>query len=171
MEDEYSPVPIEQRPIEEFIEISNSWFFNWPLQKTRVFYTKLLISWLIGFLIFITINTGSYYLLNHRNDLLLTSLIYSLSFPFIILARQYLGWRYIYQRLINDIIEYEESDWHDGQKWKKPLKLQQKDELIANFEVMPTITRLKKLLHFIIVVFTSCLASYLLTSNNQLFLS
>ncbi len=170
MTDESSPVPFEQRPVQEFIEISNSWFFKWPLNKLNVFFTKLIICWLVGTLIFLTIATGSYYLMSHKNELFFTSLIYSLSFPLIILIRQYLGWEYIYKRLNNNIIEYEETDWHDGQRWKKPLNMQKKDQLIATFEVMPTIILLKKTLYFIVILFSSCLALYLLAKNNQFIL-
>ena len=54
-----------------------------------------------------------------------------------------MGWDYIYKRLINTIIIYEESDWHDGQYWKKPEAWQRKDSIVAKFDVLPIIKRLK----------------------------
>ena len=35
------PVPQDQRPLNEFNSIRNSWINSWPLQEKKVFYRKL----------------------------------------------------------------------------------------------------------------------------------
>ena len=114
------PVPKGQRPIEEFIEISNSWFFKWPLSNKTILFRNLIIVWLTSTLIFIFIGTGSIHLSKNISDLIITSLTSSLIIPTLIIFRLLIGWSYIHNRLISAIIEYEETDWHDGQKWRKP---------------------------------------------------
>ena len=60
IEDNYCPIPKEQVPIQEYIEISNSFFFSWPLNGPKTLYIKLLTTWIISTLIFIFIGTGSF---------------------------------------------------------------------------------------------------------------
>ena len=166
MSDEYSPVPFDQQPLQEFIKLSNSWFFILPLSKKKVFYIRLIIIWFSSSVIYFFIGSGSYYLSKHIIELFIVSLIYSLSIPIIILFRQYLGWGYIYRRLISKIVEYEESDWHDGQRWEKTIAIQQKDLLIAKLEVRPTIQLLKNSMINVIILFIISLTAYIIFIKN-----
>ena len=54
--------------------------------------------------------------------------------------------KYINKRLNDRIIEYEETDWHDGQKWLKNEDMKSKDLLIGLYEVQPIIKYLEKFL-------------------------
>ena len=40
------PVPLSQRPLNEFNSIRNSWIISWPFLKRDIFYIKLTFSWL-----------------------------------------------------------------------------------------------------------------------------
>ena len=57
---------------------------------------------------------------------------------------------YIYNRLMNATITYEESGWYDGQTWIKTNMVLQQDRLVGTYEVLPLINRLR----LIILVFT-----------------
>ena len=145
------PVPKEQQPTNEFLELSNSKVF--ALAKTIKKFSIILIStWLIAFLIFLVISTGSSYYHSYILRYILLSFFGSLSVPLLIVIRLFLGWSHIYKRLTSEIIEYEESGWYDGQVWIKPIELKEKESLIASLEVKPILKSLKQTTSIIIVL-------------------
>ena len=144
------PVPLNQRPLNEFNSIRNSWIISWPLQEKIVFYKKLLYSWIFITPISLIISYGSNSLKNNIFNLTFISLTASLIFPILLLSRQWLSWIYIYKRLNSENIEYEESGWYDGQVWEKPIDWRAKDLLIAQHQVKPILNHLKAILIFFI---------------------
>ena len=144
------PVPSNQRPLNEFNSIRNSWIISWPFLERNIFYRKLIFSWLFVIPISLIISYGSDYLKNNIFELILVSLTVSIAFPILLLTRQWLSWMYIYKRLNSENIEYEESGWYDGQTWEKPLDWRSKDLLIAQYQVKPILNHLEVL----IIVFT-----------------
>ncbi len=151
------PVPFNQRPLNEFNSIRNSWLISWPLLEKRIFYRKLIYSWILITPISLIISYGSNYLRNNILTLIIISLTSSLLLPMLLLSRQLLSWIYIYKRLNSENIEYEESGWYDGQIWEKPIDWRAKDLLIAQHQVKPILSHLK------IIIFT--LASTILASS------
>ena len=152
------PVPLNQRPLNEFNSIRNSWIISWPLLEKIVFYKKLLYSWIFITPISLVISYGSDHLKNNIFELTLISLTTSLMFPILLLSRQFLSWIYIYKRLNSENIEYEESGWYDGQVWEKPIDWRSKDLLIAQYQVKPILDHLKIIL---IILSTAILTSLL----------
>ena len=144
------PVPKNQQPTNEFIELSKSRIFSWPKSKIS-FLLILLKFWLGTFLIFIIISSGSVYFETAKLKYILLSLFCSLSLPFLLSIRLYLGWNHIFKRLISEKIEYEESGWYDGQIWIKPVNLKEKESLIASLEVKPILKNLIQILSLIII--------------------
>ena len=144
------PVPSNQRPLNEFNSIRNSWIISWPFLERNIFYRKLILSWLFFIPFSLIISYGSDYLKNNMFELILVSLTVSIAFPILLLTRQWLSWMYIYKRLNSENIEYEESGWYDGQTWEKPLDWRSKDLLIAQYQVKPILNHLEVL----IIVFT-----------------
>ena len=137
------PVPLNQRPLNEFNSIRNSWIISWPLLEKSIFYRKLIYSWILIMPISLIISYGSNYLKNNILALIFISLTASLLFPILLLSRQFLSWIYIYKRLNSENIEYEESGWYDGQTWEKPIDWRAKDLLIAQHQVKPILNHLK----------------------------
>ena len=135
------PVPKDQQPTNEFIELSNSRIFSWAKSK-RKFSIILIFSWLITFILFLLISSGSVYFLTNLLKYTFLSFFSSLSLPLLITIRLYLGWNHIYKRLRAETIEYEESGWYDGQIWIKPIELKEKECLIASIEVKPILNNL-----------------------------
>jgi len=140
------PVPLAQRPLNEFNSVRNSWIISWPLLDKSIFYRKLFYSWIFFTPISLIISYGSNALKNNIFDLTFTSLTASLLFPILLLSRQWLSWIYIYKRLNSENIEYEESGWYDGQVWEKPIDWRAKDLLIAQHQVKPILKHLKTIL-------------------------
>ena len=142
------PVPKNQQPTNEFIELSKSKIFSWP--KSKVSFLFILIKfWLGTFLFFIIISSGSVYYETATLKYILLSLFCSLSLPFLLSIRLYLGWNHIFKRLTSEKVEYEESGWYDGQVWIKPVDLKEKEALIASLEVKPILKNLIQTLSLI----------------------
>ena len=157
------PVPKDQQPTNEFIELSKSKIFTWPKSK-KAFSFILLKFWIGTFFIFVVISSGSVYFETATLRYILLSFFSSLSLPFLFSIRLYLGWNHIFKRLTSEKVEYEESGWYDGQIWIKPVKLKDKELLIALLEVKPILKNLIQILSIIIIV---ALIGILIFQNNN----
>ncbi len=150
MNESKCPVPREQQPSNEFIELSKSKIFSWP--KTKKSLILILIKFWVGaFILFLVISSGSVYFKTNLLKYILLSFFSSLSIPLLISIRLYLGWNHIFKRLTSEKVEYEESGWYDGQVWEKPLFLKEKESLIASIEVKPILKNLIQILSIISV--------------------
>ena len=149
------PVPPNQRPLNEFNSIRNSWIISWPFLEKNIFYRKLTFSWLLITPVCLTISYGSDYLRNNLFELICISLTASIAFPILLLLRQWLSWVYIYKRLNSENIEYEESGWYDGQTWEKPIDWRAKDLLIAQHQIKPILNHLEVIIILLISVIIS----------------
>ena len=144
------PVPKDQQPTNEFIELSKSKIFTWPKSK-KSFSFILLKFWIGTFFIFVVISSGSAYFETSTLRYILLSFFSSLSLPFLFSIRLYLGWNHIFKRLTSEKVEYEESGWYDGQIWIKPVNLKEKESLIALLEVKPILKNLIQILSLIMI--------------------
>ena len=108
--------------------------------------------WIGAFVLFLIISSGSIYFKTSLLKYILLSFFSSLSIPLLISIRLYLGWKHIFNRLISEKVEYEESGWYDGQVWEKPLVLKEKESLIASIEVKPILKNLIQILSIISVL-------------------
>jgi len=151
MNESKCPVPREQQPTNEFIELSKSKIFSLP--KTKKSLILILIKFWVGaFVLFLVISSGSVYFKTSLFKYILLSFFSSLSVPLLISIRLYLGWNHIFKRLTSERVEYEESGWYDGQVWIKPLVLKEKESLIASIEVKPILKNLIQILSIISVL-------------------
>ena len=164
MNDSKCPVPKEQQPTNEFLELSNSKLFALP-KSSKKFSIILISTWLVAFLIFLVISTGSTYFHTYLLKYIFLSFFGSLSVPLLITIRLFLGWSHIYKRLTSEIIEYEESGWYDGQIWIKPIELKEKESLIASIEVKPI---LKNLTQVTSVIISFILIGILISQYNNI---
>ena len=151
MNESKCPVPWEQQPTNEFVELSKSNIFSWP--KTKKSLILVLIKfWLGAFILFLVISSGSVYFKTSIFKYILLSVFSSLSIPLLILIRLYLGWNHVFKRLTSEKVEYEESGWYDGQVWIKPLVLKEKESLIASIEVKPILKNLTQIFSIFSVI-------------------
>ena len=164
MNDSKCPVPKEQQPTNEFLELSNSKLFALP-KSSKKFSIILISTWLVAFLIFLVISTGSTYFHTYLLKYIFLSFFGSLSVPLLITIRLFLGWTHIYKRLTSEIIEYEESGWYDGQIWNKPIELKEKESLIASIEVKPI---LKNITQVTSVIISLILIGILISQYNNI---
>ena len=145
------PVPKDQQPTNEFIELSKSVIFSWPKNKKSL---ALILTkfWVGSFVLFLVISSGSIYFKTSLLKYILLSFFSSLSIPLLITIRLYLGWNHVFKRLTSERVEYEESGWYDGQVWIKPLVLKEKESLIASKEVKPILKNLVQIFSIILVI-------------------
>ena len=151
MNDSKCPVPLEQQPTNEFIELSKSVIFSWPKTKKSLIIV-LFKFWIGTFILFLIISSGSIYFNAFKLKYILLSFFSSLSIPLLISIRLYLGWNHVFKRLTSEKVEYEESGWYDGQVWIKPVVLKEKESLIALIEVKPILKNLIQILSIIFVL-------------------
>ena len=157
------PVPREQQPTNEFIELSKSKIFSWPKTKKSLILI-LMKFWVGAFVLFLVISSGSVYFKTSLLKYILLSFFSSLSIPLLISIRLYLGWNYVFKRLNSERVEYEESGWYDGQVWLKPVALKEKESLIASNEVKPI---LKNLIQIFSIILLLALSGILLFQHNK----
>ena len=156
------PVPKEQQPTNEFLELSKSIVFSWPKTK-KTLILVLFKFWIGAFILFLIISSGSIYFKTSILKYIILSLFSSLSIPLFVSIRLYLGWKHVFKRLTSERVEYEESGWYDGQVWIKPLVLKEKESLIATIEVKPI---LKNLIQIFSIISIFALSGILLFQNN-----
>ena len=163
MNESKCPVPREQQPTNEFIELSKSIIFSWPKTKKALI---LVLSkfWLAAFVLFLGISSGSIYFKTSVIKYILISFFSSLTIPLLISIKLYLGWNHVFKRLNSERVEYEESGWYDGQVWEKPLVLKEKETLIASIEVKPI---LKNLIQIFSIILVLALSGVLLFQHNN----
>ena len=164
MNESKCPVPKEQQPTNEFIELSKSNVFSWPKSK-KSFSLILIKFWVVTFLIFLVISTGSVHFKTSIVKYTLLSFFSSLSIPLLLSLRLYLGWNHVFKRLNSEKVEYEESGWYDGQIWIKPVNLKEKESLIASIEVKPI---LKNLIQISSIILLLALSGILLFQYNNI---
>ena len=149
MNESKCPVPREQQPTNEFIELSKSNIFSLPKTKKSLI-IALFKFWIGTFILFLVISSGSIYFKTSLLKYILLSFFGSLSIPILISIRLYLGWNHVFKRLTSEKVEYEESGWYDGRVWMKPLVLKEKESLIASIEVKPILKNLIQIFSIIL---------------------
>ncbi len=138
------PVPPEQRPLEEFRQLQNSWFFAWAEAGWIGLVRPLVLSWLLLLPGTVLVASGSFSLRRVPLLLLAVGALAALLLPLLLLLRQWLGWSYVNRRLVAERINYEESGWYDGQVWEKPLAWRQQDLLVSQHQVRPVLARVRR---------------------------
>lgn len=139
------PVPKDQQPMNEYLALKASIFFCWTTKELSEYlkHVLLLSSSVYAFatvLIYLSIPS-----LGTNPDIKVFSYIIILGNSLLSLyfIRLYLGWLYIYNRLLKSSVTYEESGWYDGQTWVKPPNVLMQDKLVAEYQLFPILQNLK----------------------------
>lgn len=134
------PIPEDQKPINEYIEIKENPIFRWTTLKKKEYYSKLFFLYNFCFfsISFFQINSLDQ---NLENKILFTLQI-SLLFFILFLVLMYFRWKDIQLHFNQSRVFYEEASWFDGQIWEKPFFLIKNDKLISTQKIEPIIKRL-----------------------------
>ena len=146
----YCPVPLQQRPFNEYLNFKKSFFFDLSISKFGIFYLVNLFFFNFFLLFFYYLSQFFlYFFFEYQIKIFLIFISIIFLFQSLLLLRTYLGLFYIKKRLENCIVEYEESGWFDGQLWVKPIKILIQDRLISYHRVIPFLKRLKKIILYL----------------------
>lgn len=137
------PVPTEQQPINEYQDLQESWFFRWATLDFWAYVKPILMLWLVSWVMAGPVAAGSFPPTKHPVQFGLLGAVGAMVVPVLALARLYLGWVYVRDRLAQPQVFYEESGWYDGQVWVKPDEVLQRDRLIVNYQMTSMFRRLQ----------------------------
>ena len=149
------PVPKDQRPINEYMKLVQSNFFNWPILPGSFFKRKILKIFFLYFSIFLPFSNLFFDFNKSLIKLLIVNSILSFVFVIFIIIRLFLAWNYIKERLYNSAIFYEESSWYDGRTWIKSKKILFQEKLIHMYQVLPIIEKITNMLRLMCTLLTT----------------
>lgn len=147
------PVPQEQRPLNEYQELKESWFFSWVTLDWPRYIAKL--AWVCAWscLISVPVAAASFAPAKYPAQFVLSSAAGASFILGLAVLRMYLGWFYVRSRLANPTVAYEESGWYDGQSWSKTPEVLLQDQLIVNYQLEPILRRLRQTFYGLILLF------------------
>ena len=138
------PVPQEQRPLNEYQELKESWFFSWGTLTWPEYLAKLAWVWGWSCLVSGPLAAASFAPVKYPVQFALSGAAGAGFILGLALLRLYLGWFYVRSRLSNPTVVYEESGWYDGQCWRKTPEVLLQDQLIVNYQLEPILKRLRQ---------------------------
>lgn len=139
----FCPVPADQRPINEYRSLKDSWFFQWSLWPLPHFQRRLALLWSMGCLVSGPLAIASINGQTAPVKVVVAGVLGANLFVLLILVRLVLGWLYVGDRLQRPTVIYEETGWYDGQEWPKPEAELAQDRLIYTYELRPILQRLR----------------------------
>jgi Conserved in the green lineage and diatoms 27 len=149
------PVPLEQRPINEYQDLKESWFFRWATLNLWAYIKPVIVLWGLSWLVSGPVAAASFVPAKHPAQFALLGAAGASILPALALLRLYLGWTYVKTRLLNTTVFYEESGWYDGQTWEKPLEVLTQDRLVVTYQVEPILQRLVRTFQILGLAFLS----------------
>jgi|TARA_B110000977_G_C11028465_1_gene474224 small-conductance mechanosensitive channel len=147
------PVPKDQRPLNEYKKLKESNNFLWCIQDKSTYLKSLFYMSASSFVFSYSLLIVSSFSVTNTIYISIYSVLSSIFIMTLLCLRSYLGWQYIYSRLMEATVPYEESGWYDGQVWIKPPQILLQDRLIGTYEIYPGLSRLQLTLIFLFVLF------------------
>ncbi|PZO20172.1 MAG: DUF1230 domain-containing protein [Leptolyngbya foveolarum] len=154
------PVPVEQIPIKEYEGMSESWFYSWGARSLKGYLIPIVSLWLLSWIVVGPMAAVSFSPARATPQFLLCGTLGALLLPTLGLIQLYIGWRHVCDRLGQKSVFYEESGWYDGQMWEKPEDLYNRDRLIADYQVKPSMLRMQKTFAVIMGIVSFCLVTW-----------
>jgi len=140
------PIPEDQKPINEYIELKENDFSKLILSPPKNYFLKLVFDFGLFFLLSIPIA----FLFKVTNNFVLFNCFFSINSILIIFLINFLRWRQLLNKFRNSRLFYEEGSWYDGQVWEKPLEVIKNDKLLSIQKIKPVLKRIRKTLIILI---------------------
>jgi len=148
------PVPKDQRPLNEYRKLKESSNFVWCVMDKKTYLKSLFYLLISSFIVSSLVLLASSFSVTNSKYFLIYSSLAGISIVTLLCLRFYLGWQYIYSRLMEATVPYEESGWYDGQVWIKPPEILLQDRLIGTYEIYPGLIRLQVTLVCLLLSFS-----------------
>lgn len=139
-------VPENQRPVNEFLDVTNQPMFGWAsLERgNKGLLTRLAILYSVTFAtVCYPIAGATFTEEGYLLQKLAAANVGAILIVLVALVRIFSGWSYVGSRLTCNIIEYEESGWYDGDFERKNSAEKMRDEMLYEDQVKPVVDRLK----------------------------
>ena len=107
------PIPDEQKPINEYINLKEKDFTNFLLLNLKNYFFKVFSY----FFLFFCLGFIVYYLFQLKSKIILFNLSFSLFILFFMFLTNFLSWSQLLKRIRSSRIFYVEGSWFDGQFW------------------------------------------------------
>ena len=145
--DDRCPVPKDQRPSSQLIEIQESAILGWPALDFTAYASRLggmfTFFWVV---IAYPIACGSYDPSREFEACAMSATVGALGATAAMALNMYNGWTYVEDRLLSATVEYEETGWYDGQVYVKDPEMLARDRLLGMYTVRPVVETLRKTL-------------------------
>jgi len=130
------PVPEDQKPINDYINIKENSLINWTMSSFKKYVVKVVSGYLLMFPIFLIcfLNLTPFSLVEIIKVFLISSTLFFSIF--------YFRWSELNKRLNQSRVFYEEASWFDGKIWEKPFFLIKNDKLLSTQKIQPILKRL-----------------------------
>jgi hypothetical protein len=157
------PVPEEQKPIHEYIQLKENDFTNWVTFSKEQYFKKVLSFTCNFFCLFFLFQFSKY----QEMEYLFETVLETLSLTFLglcfLLFVNFGRWKQVEIRLSKSRLFYEEASWYDGQIWEKPFAILKNDKLLGIQKVQPLLQRILRtiLTLFAGILFLSLLIEFL----------
>jgi fumarate reductase subunit D len=137
-------VPKDQRPVNEYMDVTNQPLFGWAATGTKGLLTRLILLYSVVFgAVCYPISGATYTQDGYLVQKLATSNVGAMFVLLLLMIRLFSGWDYIGKRLTSKVIEYEETGWYDGDWEEKTDTELRRDRMLYNSQVKPVVDRLK----------------------------
>ena len=157
------PVPDDQKPITEYIELKQNPIFSWIFFKSKKMNLDQ-ISYYICF--FFILNFFTYYFLFSSSLSSLSSLSFLSSsrtsifgffyfFCFFFLFQTFFLLKKINTNFQNARLIYEEGSWYQGKIWEKPFLVMKNEKLIRIQKIEPSLQNIKFTFFFFFLFFVA----------------
>jgi|TARA_B110000977_G_scaffold157254_1_gene200226 hypothetical protein len=130
------PVPEDQKPINEYINIKENALMNWTMSSLKKYIFRIISGYFIMFPTFLIcfLNLTPFSLIEIIKVFLISSTFFFTSI--------YFRWFEVNKRLTQSRVFYEEASWFDGKIWEKPFFLIKNDKLLSSQKIQPILKRL-----------------------------
>lgn len=150
----FCPIPEDQKPINEYIELKENFLTNWACLSNEKYKNKLIYFFMYIFSFFLILQFLSVDLpfrlisfeKNFSFNFILKKLIFILFESFttfmLFLGLNWFKWKEMNTRFTSSRLFYEEGSWYDGKIWEKPFSLIKNDKLLSIQKIEPILQRL-----------------------------
>jgi hypothetical protein len=140
------PVPEDQKPINEFIQLKENDSTNWVTFGKDQYFKKVVSFTFTLFFFFSLFQFSKYQEVEYLGETILETLIFAFLGVCFLLIVNFARWKQVEIRLSKSRLFYEEASWYDGQLWEKPFAILKNDKLLSTQKIQPILQRILRTL-------------------------